>query len=255
MLRKTNLVSAPFALMTMLLVCGLANAQTPQAKPTPKMIIIMPDDYPSGRAVANNASSKTELRDLGRALTPRDMVRVLNNERMTLIGSENIQRALPKQVGLVYKIKVDGQNNLYAIPSPLIGINLPLDTFPVGKGVCSPCSWCNDKSAGGCCETFCYMLLEPDKSTLGGELRAGGDYFTPGKNKSDIDVFSIQQFGKEKVEVRVSGTLSEPQPIQVGGWCACYIEGYGAVAFRHNFRGSCETACEVLNKWYKSTHQ
>ena len=207
---------------------------------------------PASTGIAS-ATSKTALKDLDRPLTPRDVVRVLNKERMSFTSAENLQRALPKQVGLVYKIKVDGQNNLYAIPSPLIGIDLPPDTFPVGKGVCAPCSWCNDKAAGGCCETFCYVLLEPDKSSLG--VRADGDYFTPGIDKGDIDVFSIQQFGKGKVGVKVSGTLSEPQSIQGSGWCGCYVGGYGAVAFRHGFRGSCETACEVLNKWYKNTHQ
>ena len=48
MFRKINLVSATLALMTMVFMCALANAQTPQAKPTPRTIVIMPPDYPSG---------------------------------------------------------------------------------------------------------------------------------------------------------------------------------------------------------------
>jgi hypothetical protein len=50
MSRKINLIAATFAVMTILFTCALANAQT--AKPTPRTIIVMPDDYPSGRALS-----------------------------------------------------------------------------------------------------------------------------------------------------------------------------------------------------------
>lgn len=159
-------------------------------------------------------------------------------------------------VGLAYSIMADKDKNLYAVPIPLFGGTIPWVILP--SELAARCDGCRGKNSVGTCGKLCLQRA-------GVEDQNFDNFFNFIANKNENSAYlqidgakaSISSYTKNNDGAVVVSTPIgdlQPQSILTGGWCGCYVEGYGPIAFRHDFSASCEDACAVINKWYKKLH-
>lgn len=211
------------------------------------------------------------LTPLNRPVSDDEKIIVVSDDPVSLSLSPNSKIT---QIGLGYQIMSDNNNKLYAVPIPLLGGLISPEIFEAEPWLqlgCKPP--CMEIGIAGKCGKFCYRLLKPDISSLPSLSLQHDSKFFLEKNIADgavltnidgkIRLTSILNTSQGRILLSSEGVPNEPQQILTGGgWCGCYITGLGrALAFRHDFSGSCEEACKWLNgvydkhpDWFSSTY-
>ncbi len=207
----------------------------------PPTDILMPTESESAPAVG----SQTEEQNL---LVP--MMRPLRGDEKVVLLDGTVSSSFTTDpsvggVGLAYRIMSDQRAVLYAVPIPLLGGVISSEVFKQDP-------W------------LMFNFLVPDKPPIPiGPRDSDGSFFVQNKTTEgavlsragqNIRLTSITPSPAGHILLSSTGSSSQPQAILTGGWCGCYVKGYGAIAFRHDFSASCEEACKVINSWYEKLH-
>ena len=232
-------------------ICGKKIFYTKLTYPAAKSV--KPDNnIQVGGTKMTKADSGIELQDVTSPISLSDKVSFLENPEMKVVCEQNSY--VPSKVALIYKLKKDSKGNLFAMPSSLFGIDIPIDSIANSTLGCRPP--CAQIGIAGKCGGFCYRLLDPHDYPSTGAINVGS--FNDKPKLTTLKTDSLYKYkevivsNNKHYDITTTGKLSIASPVNSSFYCMGYIKGYGYIAIDKRYVGSCKESINFLDSLYQS---